>query len=204
MPVPVPKAATPAQVTKGAAQPISPAALPPIARGRLAWSACEGLSPRPTPSPDAEPTGSASFRIPRTVRRARREEAEGRRSRTMITWLQIARRNARPTTAVGWADSREILGSPSAEVDPRQHADAGRGDQHGHQLKKAGAEEFLEVPPAPAPRGLLGGPRQGFGPGLPVREANGFALIGPEPRFDPDSKAVPIAPRPSWVGSRVS
>lgn len=186
-PAQVPKAAAPAPAAKAAPRP-------PASPAQPAWSACEGLAPRPSPSTDAEPAGPVSlgFLEPCLVLEEKPPKAD---DPSPITWLRIARRDA-PTAAVGWVDSREVLRTSSAEIDPAANMPMPAVIVNtAASLQQEGAEEYLEVP-------LRNGPRADASRGasariadlaFPYARAHGFVLVGPEPRFDPAGKTVPIA-----------
>ncbi len=164
------------------------------------WSAQEGVTLRVNPSATASaavgpPTG---FLEPYQVLEVRRIENAGMGSE----WFLVSRR-VLPGSSPGWLERRQVLTGLDAEINTESNvAKKVVIVNTVMSLQTPGAEEFVDVPIRKSPMAVA--PKSGTLRVLDLAfryaAANGFVLVGPEPRFDPTADGGwPIRAIAGWV-----
>jgi len=157
------------------------------------------LTPRVKPVAGADASGPAlGFLEPCLVVAEQHTEGAG----PGTEWLYVARQSApsAPWVAAGWVERRRVIAAPNAEIDPQTRTPRKRLIVNTVlSLQTPGSEEFVEVPV----RRSLGkdAPRSGTARMLDLffqyAAIDGFVLVGPEPRFDPNANN-------GWPGKAVA
>jgi hypothetical protein len=167
------------------------------AKPYIAWPAQDGLLARVGPSKD-QPIAAGDplkFLEPCWV------YGTGPDKQAVPGWSYVVRRSA-PDVAVGWIASGDLLAAPASSADAASHAPRLVVVSNTVlSLQVPGAERLVEVPllRAPRPDAARAGAAQVMDLYFQYRAANGYLLIGREPRAEADAAGTADGAISGWI-----